>query len=74
MISELGPHHVLGSQLNVGGIVHRDISGLSRDEEYCLRVTLATATYRTMSDSYCFGIFFAVYSILVIAVQSNSFL
>ena len=57
IITELGPYHLLGSELNVAGIVHHDISlGFLRDEEYYLNVTLGTLTHMTMSDSYCFGI------------------
>ena len=57
IITELGSYHLLGSELNMAGIVHYDISsGLLRDEEYYLNVTLATFTYMSMSDGYCFGI------------------
>lgn len=67
IITELGPYHLLGSELNMAGMVHHAISsGFLRDEEYYLNVTLTTLTYMTTSGSHYFG--------TVIAMHSNSFL
>ena len=49
IIIELGPYHLLGSELNVASNVYHDVSsGFLRDEEYYLNVTLATLTYMTI--------------------------
>ena len=57
IITELGPYHLFGSELNVAGIVHHHVSlGFLRDEEYYLNVTFGTLAHMTMSGSYYFGI------------------
>ena len=54
--TELGPYHMLRSDLSTD-IVHHDISsGLLTNEEYYLNVTLVAFPYMITSDTYYFGI------------------
>ena len=59
IIAESGPYHqlVMGSELNMAGVVYHDVSsGLLRNEEYSLNVILFTFACESTSDSYYFGI------------------
>ena len=59
IIAESGPYHqlVMGSELNMAGVVSHDVSsGLLRNEEYSLNVILFTFACESTSDSYYFGI------------------
>ena len=58
IIAESGPYHQLGSELKISGIAYHDVSsGLLRNEEYSLNVSVVTFACVSTSDSYYFGNF-----------------
>ena len=58
IIAESGHYNQLGSELDMAGIAHHDVSSeLLRNEEYSLNVVVVTFDCVSTSDSYYFGNF-----------------